>query len=219
MIVSHSRKIIFFSFPKTGSESVRDMLSEINEEPIHHFKDATPQSPYYSHMSPAEAQAEFEKRGLDYSGYFRFTVTRNPYPRLVSIYEMVMAVDGVEKLKRRIGLRQQGFADWLAATEPSGSGGGGRRHQRWRRFGTWSTAAWIAGRDGEVAVDRVLRLEYLADELPGVLRDLSLPRPETLTHKNRRVTRDWRSYYDDRSRALVAARYGDDLATYGYGFD
>ncbi|MEL6700597.1 MAG: sulfotransferase family 2 domain-containing protein, partial [Pseudomonadota bacterium] len=172
MIICHSRKFVFFSFPKTGSESVREMLADLNEETVTPYREATTDRPWYSHMSPAEAEAAFAARGWDIRDYFTFTVTRNPYARMVSIYEMVMAVDGFEKLKRRVGLRQRGFAPWLRATAPDGPGAGGRGHQRWRKFGTWSTRNWIAGQDGQPLVSKVLRLEHLATELPPVLERL-----------------------------------------------
>lgn len=218
MIVCHSRKFIFFSFPKTGSESVRDMFAEHNEEDVRQFRDVTSHDPFYSHMPPIEAKAVFDDRGLDFEAYFKFTVTRNPFPRMVSNYSMVMAVDGVEKLKRRLFIPQKSFPAWLEKTQTSGTGGGGRQHQKWRQFGTWSTRSWITGQDGVRLVDHVLRLEHLSDELPPIFEQVGIPQPQAITHKNRRVKKDWRSYYNDQARATVQKRYADDLSTYGYTF-
>lgn len=219
MIVCHSRKFVFFSFPKTGSESLRAMLAPHAEEPVGPCRAATRARPFYSHMSPAEARAAFAARGLDLGGYTTFTITRNPFARMVSIYEMVMAVDGIEKLRRRAGLPRRPFGAWLASTRPDGRGAGGRWHQRWRKYGTWSTRAWISGEDGAPLVAHVLRLEHLAHDLPPLLARLGLEPPQAIAHRNRRVTTDWRRYYDAESRALVEARYGGDLQTYGYRFD
>jgi hypothetical protein len=218
MIICHSRKFVFFSFPKTGSESLRDMLSDLNEETVTSYSKATVASPWYSHMSPAEAKTAFAARGLNLGDYFTFTVTRNPYPRMVSIYEMVMAVDRSQRLWRGIGLPAKPFGKWLAGTQPGGAGGGGRNHDRWRKFGTWSTQNWISGHEGRPIVDKVLKLEHLSGDLPAVLKLLDVPVPETLVHKNRRVSSDWRSYYNTATRALVADRFAWDLDTYGYGF-
>lgn len=216
MIVSHSKRFVFFSFPKTGSESVREMLADLNEETVTPYREATAQNPFYSHMSPAEAQAAFAARGRDLTDYMTFTVTRNPFARLVSIYEMVMAVDGLEKLKRRVGLPQKSFSVWLAGTQPDGPGGGGRPHQRWRKFGTWSTQAWISDDQGNCLVDHVLRLEHLVEELPPVLDKLGLPAPRKIVHKNKRVSTDWRKYYDETAQRCIEDRYGTDLQRYHY---
>jgi len=216
VIISHERKFIFFSFPKTGSESVREMFADLNEETVTPYKDATTDRPWYSHMSPAAAEAAFAARGWDIRDYFTFTVTRNPYARMVSIYEMVMSVDGIERLKQRIGFGRRSFGDWLEATSPNGAGAGGRTHQRWRKFGTWSTEAWCAGADGAPLVSKVLRLEHLADELPEICTQLGVAAPQQMTHKNRRVSKDWRDYYDARSHAIVTERYANDIAAYGY---
>ena len=64
----------------------------------------------------------------------------------------------------------QPFAQWLRRTAPQARGGGGRRHQCWRRFGTFSAAAWSNG-----LITHTLRLEHLEADLKPLLSDLGLP--------------------------------------------
>ncbi|RMD88954.1 MAG: hypothetical protein D6811_13090 [Alphaproteobacteria bacterium] len=214
MIVSHSRRIIFFSFPKTGSETLRCLLAPIGEEPIVSYRQRSRLYPFYAHMSPQEAERLFRARGWDFFAYRRITVIRNPYPRLVSLYRMIAEVDRLWAVRRRFGLAVPGFSRWLAASRPDGRGGGGRRHQRWRRFGSWSARSWLHDAQGRLLVDEVLRLERLAEELPPLLRQLELPVPARLPVVNARPRVDWRSWYGAREEALVASRYAWDLEHY-----
>jgi len=210
MIICHSRKFIFFSNPKTGSESLRQMFAPWSEEPVRPWRHTTADDPFYPHMPPAEAAAALAARGLDISGYRTITCIRNPYDRLVSLYRMIRDVDGLWRMRRSLGLGTPSFPVWLRGTQPSGRGGGGRGHQRWRRYGTWSAQAWCAGR-----VDHVLRLEHLEADLQPVLGDLGLC-PGQLPHVNRRGRIDLSVWYDDALSRLVAERYAWDLAQFGY---
>lgn len=216
MIISHTHRFIFFSNPKTGSESLRAFLSPLNEEPIGAWRDRTTQHPFYAHMSPAEAQISFAAKRWPFDDYRRITCVRNPYPRLVSLYRMIADVDGVWKLRRKMGLGQISFARWLHGVEAYGAGGGGRVHQRWRRYGTWSAQAWTTDAQGARLVTDILRLEHLDTELPALLDDMNLPLASRLTHKNARPATDWTTWYSPRARALVAKRYAWDLQRFNY---
>lgn len=219
MIISHTKKFVFFSFPKTGSESIREMLHAHNEETIVPYKKRNRENPWYPHMAPAEADTEFRRRGLEMSDYFTFTLTRNPFQRSVSVYEMVMAVDGVEKLKRKLGLKRANFETWLTATLPHGRGAGGRTHQRWRKFGTWTTQAWANDAGGNRIVDRIIRLDDIHSQLPNLLTYLEIPIPETIVHKNKRVTQDWRGHHNSQTIRLISDRYREDIEEFEFSFD
>lgn len=227
MIVSHRYRLIFFAFPKTGSESLRALLAPLNEVGVRPWRAAGRGRDFHPHMSPAEARAAFARRGWDFAAYRRVTCLRNPYPRLVSLYRMIRAVDGVWRLRARAGLGVPGFAAWLRASPPRGRGGGGRAHQRWRRHGTWSARAWIEGEAAEATaeatgdaaapplVTHVLRLEHLAQELPALWQQLGLPPPpDPLPWLNSRPPAPWQAWYDPPLRHLVARRYRWELARF-----
>lgn len=207
MIISHKHKFIFFSMPKTGSESLRELFAPLQEEHVPAWKE---RSPFYSHMTPWEANEAFRSQGLNFNDYARVSCMRNPYPRLVSLYRMIHDVDGAWVQRRRLRLGNPSFGSWLESSEPSGSGGGGRRHQRWRRYGTWSCAAWDGG-----LLTHQLHLERLTSELPELVRSLDLPvDPSALPHVNARPQSNWRDWYDEPLWDLVAHRYRADLGEY-----
>ncbi len=219
MIISHKHRFIFFSNPKTGSESVRLMLEKFNEESIVPYRACTCATPFYPHMSPQEAKAVFMRRGWNFDSYRRVTCVRNPYARLVSLYQMIHRVDRLCRVLRRLRVPRRSFSRWLTQTRPDGRGGGGFRHQRWRKFGTWSIRSWAYDANDAALVTDILPLETLALDLPGLLEELKLPKVGTLPHANIGATADYQSCYTPRTRNLVAKRYGWDIRHFSYCFD
>jgi len=139
MRISHRHRFVFFSSPKTGSESVRallDPLSDIRDVP---FALTRPDFPFYSHIRPIEMRAAFSRFGWKYDDYYRFVFVRNPWLRLVSLYRYLLRSDLPQK---------PSFADWLKASRPDGTGGGGPDHVRWLKYGTYSLAAFAGDGTG-----------------------------------------------------------------------
>jgi hypothetical protein len=218
MRISHEYKFIYFANPKTGSQTVRKVLDACVEGMIEGgpYADRPDGVPWYGHMRPIEAREAFEKLGWDYDSYFKFTCTRNPWSRLVSVYHYAFGKEQPSLIDRVTGAHPS-FSSWLRSTSTGGSGGGG--HMRWRRYGTYSMMNF-AGDGQSLLVDEVLRMEDMNEGLRAILRQLSLPNAETveIPHANKRDHKPYAQYYDDGLRELVAERYADDIRTYGYSF-
>lgn len=211
MLISHRHRFIFFRNPKTGSASVRSFLEPFGEvTPVANFLHRTPDEPFYPHMPPLEAKFAFEHLGWDFSAYRKFTLVRNPWARLVSLYQHIKSLQVMTPT----------FDVWLHRVRPDGIGGGGPPWERWRRFGTYSISAFAGDHDRCLMVDRVLRLEDIGTELKPYLAELGLPdvyeRP--IPHLNRREARPYVTYYEVASRDLVGELFADEIETYGYEF-
>lgn len=210
MIISHRHSLILFSNPRTGSETVRAVFEPWADEPIVPFRNATPQTPFYPHMTPRECHVAFRERGLDFWSYRRITFVRNPYARLVSLYRMIADVDPVWRLRQGIGIGPPDFARWIKATKPAGRGGGGARHQKWRQYGTWRLSEWCAD-----FVDEVYRTEELANVLPRLGTDYGI-RITDVPRLNARPRVRWQALYTAELSALVAERYHDEMQRFSY---
>jgi hypothetical protein len=66
-------------------------------------------------------------------------------------------------------------------------------------------------------VGKVLRFETLADSFPETVAAMGLPglRLKKLNLSNHR---NYRDYYNDTSRQIVAARFREDIEVFGYEF-
>ena len=231
MRISHRYRFVFFSNPKTGSESVRALLDPYSDIVGVPMWKMTPDNPFYSHISPREVRQLFTERGWLYDDYCSFTFVRNPWARLVSLYQMIHEVRGgrLRRWSQRAGglLRPgpthpsvAGFRDWLKTVQPDGIGGGGPPNQRWQRYGTYSLQAYAGDGQGNLLIRHVVRLEHAETELPHVLSDIGLPDAAGLVmpRVNTRRHRPYVEYYDDPDAERVARMYADDIVRFGYTF-
>ena len=231
MRISHRHRFIFFSNPKTGSESVRKLLDPFSDIAGVPYWERTPEQPFYSHIRPIEVRALFEERGWDYSNYFKFTFVRNPWARLVSLYEMIHASrsSGSKLLGRaRSSLLQltrghpttAGFQRWVRTIKTTGSGAGGPANQRWQQYGSYTLRAYAGDENGVLLVDDVVRLEDARSRIPGILEKIGLPAgaQADLPRVNVRRHSPYWTYYDAATTDLVGELYADDIATYNYRF-
>ena len=211
MRISHKKKFIFFSNPKTGSESLREMLTPYSDVLDVPFKKVNGENPYYSHISPVEVREIFSQKGFDFDEYTKIVCVRNPFNRLVSLYEMIYKKWPVKPP----------FYWWLKHTEVSGKGGGGKNHERWRRYGTYSLKNYISDNTGNILVDKIIRLESFETEIPILFQELNidLTNEFKLVKKNvRKRTKPVSDYYSEASKQLVLDRYAWEIEKFGYEF-
>lgn len=213
MRISHRHRFVFFSNPKTGSSSVRQMLDPHSDFlPARNYLSRTPQNPFYPHMPPIEARQHFQRMNWPFEDYTRFTFVRNPWARLVSLYTHICA--GPEKPRP--------FPQWIYTVTTSGEGGGGPDWQKWRRFGSWSIRHYIGDDNGAPLVDRVLRLEDIETALPDFLAEIGVPDADrvVLLHRNRRnASGAYANYYNPATRRHVERLYEYDIETFKYRFE
>jgi hypothetical protein len=215
VIVSHERGFVFMKTRKTAGTSVEIALSRIcGEDDV--ITPVTPEDEAlrraaggrgpqnfeappnlnrnaFNHMPVSMVRTMLGRKRFE--SYFSFAVERNPWDAVVSLYHW----------RFRDGLPGS-FADYVAS----------------EAVATFATKnARIYRIKGEVAVDRVLRYEALAEELDAVWNELALPGRPDLPHAKsgtRPVGPSYRSYYDDASRQRVAELFAAPIGELGYEF-
>jgi len=215
--ISHKHRFVFFAFPKTGSESIREALNPISDVAGEHeaniLKRPEEERPGLipNHISPRDLRSFFRERGWPFEDYYRFMFVRNPWARLVSLYEMI---------RHRDERFDAPFDRWLLNSRPDKWGGGeGEDAPLWCRYGTYSVDAYASDEDGQRLVDKVYRLDDMW-QVPADLRRHNIPIPhETMPWINRGPRRDLSQYYTTPAlRAVVATRYAKDIAEFGYAY-
>jgi hypothetical protein len=209
MRISHRFKFVFFSNPKTGSESIRqllDPLSDVRDVPL---AQAPPGHFFYSHIRPADMRSAFVRLGWRYNDYYRFVFVRNPWTRLLSLHQYAL----------KAGAPLPDFAEWLKGSRPDGLGGGGPNALPWLRYGTYSLEAFAGDGSGRLLVNDVFRLEDIA-EVPDRLRLRGIPLPPDarLPWKNKSESASLDAYYTPELRDLVAERYAKEIERFGYSY-
>ena len=77
--------------------------------------------------------------------------------------------------------------------------------------------AYLRSAEGELGVDVVLRFESLTQGFAELAERLGFPGRLPHVNASRRAS-DYRSAYDERTRAIVAERFGRDCERFGYVF-
>lgn len=216
VIVSHQHRFVFLKTRKTAGTSVEIALSKVcgpddvitrispDDEELRAAAGGRAAQNYEAPPLPRKAfnhmPAQMVRKVVGqqtWDDYFRFTIERNPWDTVVSLYFW--------KFRERPGARVappfSEFVDEDSVEQLAGN----QRIYRIR---------------GQVAVDRVLRYERLADELAEVWQHLGLPGEPDLPRAkgSARPARDYREFYDDRSRDKVARLFASSIEDFGYEF-
>jgi hypothetical protein len=144
--------------------------------------------------------------------YFKFSITRNPWDRVVSHFAWEARnrpeLKPASRWYHRLGVPRNEFRQTT---------------QLFRQFvasGDWTTNDRFYVIDGALCVDFVIRYERLGDDLAEVCRRVGLP-AVALPHLKsgmRAGGHAYPDYYDEPSRRIVADRHHNDIRLFGYEF-
>ncbi|MCP4741239.1 MAG: sulfotransferase family protein [Actinomycetales bacterium] len=190
---------IFVHVPKCGGSAISESLFGTTK---------------IGHLSLRQYRVMYGAR--HFNRLFRFAFVRNPWDRLVSAFHYLQGGGRNEYDARWFDRNLSGFED----------------------FATF-VREWIPGRDlgktywhlvpqkdflcveeGRIDLDFVGRLEAVEDDLARLVKlaDLNPVGPLARVNTSKR-RRDWRSYYDDETAAIVETAYAADIRLLGYAFD
>lgn len=213
MRISHRFRLVYFSIPKTGSESVRALLDPVSDEKIVTFPDVDERTPFHSHMRPYDVRTVFCKKGWEFDAYLKIATVRNPWARLASLYRMMC---------RNRGDQWKGtFSDWIQTLDPTGRSTS-HMPEKWYAHGTMSMTNFLSDPEGQLLVDQVFRVEDQSAALSEMIatrvgEDLV---EQGLAHRNKAEhPYNWQTMYSVQDQNRVADLYSDDVERFGYAFE
>ena len=183
MRISHKHKFVFISVPKTGSTSVRSIIDPYSD--ILSVNDKN--SPYKHHTTALNLKKHFESKGWDWSGYYKFSVVRNPWERRVSSWAY------------RLKKGQHNYTEFKDFT---------------RHYPAVPQFSWLSDQDGNFLMDYVFKLED-PDGMDKVFNKLKISKVK-LPHKNRNGHKHYTEYYDEETKQIIAEKYAKDIEYFGY---
>lgn len=134
-----------------------------------------------------------------YKEFFSFTVVRNPWDKMVSQY-CYNAFNWVP--------RGTSFSGYLKAFKEG---------QQVTRFSPFHLP-YISNKRGDIMVDYIGRFEALDEVMLKLSQELNIPY-QSIPHKNKSSREsDYRGYYDEETRQIIADMFAEEIALFGYKF-
>ena len=75
---------------------------------------------------------------------------------------------------------------------------------------------WLKDFEGKIDVDKIIRFENLTDGMNSVFKTLGIT--QKLPHINKTSKTNYRDYYDDESRQIIADWFHEDIKLFGYNY-
>jgi hypothetical protein len=189
MILNESR-CIFVHIPKTGGTSIAKALGHFDKV-VYGVQD---------HRTIVEIRHSTPQH--DFDNYYKFTIVRNPWDRMVSWYKNVTS-DAI--YRDRFGVPERcSLREFLT--------------EHGSIWGLQSQLHWIREPTGSIPLNSIGRFERLSKDFGCVcerlgLRELQLPH----LFKAYDAT-PYTALYDHETRSIVAHRYAEEIAMFGYSF-
>jgi len=217
VLLSLKYNFLFVHIAKTGGTSVRAALQPLRwRDPMY-----LPQfiCSRLSHMTGHRIGSKFPRHAKIiaaremlpqdfFDGLFKFVFVRNPWDLQVSSWHHVQKehpqlLRGIDSFAEfiRVKLDPERPYDYIFDTSIQ------------------LQSDFVKDLHGNVLVDFIGHYESLAEDFEEACRRIGIaPRP--LPHKRKAASRDdYRRYYDDVTRDLVARHFSDDITTFGYEFE
>ena len=219
MFISHKFKVIFIHIQKAGGSSIQQLFKQLDPDLVTSISiDPAKNRPRHCFATDIE-----ETIGSDiFRSYTKFCVVRNPFDRLVSWYWMLklrsykiekvgvdIELDNIFALMLdELNTNARDFDEFVSLPRLHKSG-------MFERFFV-NQLDYISDESG-IIVDRVLRFETLGQDFAEVVEDFGLQGQLPHTNKTQREA-DYRSYYNETTRQLIAKRFQKDLDYFNYKF-
>jgi len=154
--------------------------------------------------------------------YFKFTMVRNPWARLLSFYQYC-----VQKKKTHNYVHPTSFKDFvLDSTDKYLLGVNWTFsptlkeiccYARTQRCRLELQLDWITDANGKILIDFIGKVENLQEDFNTVCDKIGIPR-RTLSHQNKSNHKAYTKYYDDETQQIIAEKYAEDIKCFGYEF-
>lgn len=225
MIISHTHKYIFIKSVKTAGTSIEAALSNNcgNDDiitPLYDYKFNRDTNGQWIHRSMNYGDFRQHDSGITirdkigpdiWNNYFKFSIARNPWDRVVSLFNWKGRNDPALKPRKRFHHRLGFPFDERKETR-----------KMFSEFvkGDWKTNDRFYIIDDDLCVDFIIRYENLTNDFSEVcnrigLDNIALPHLKSGFRKGYHYS----EYYDDESKSIVEERHKNDIRLFGYQFE
>lgn len=159
-----------------------------------------------NHLTAKEIIAKTGRQ--DWNTAYKFTFVRNPWDKVVSLYEY-----RYRKNKTEIASRGITFTQWLSLTH--GQDPDPFYYQNIKSF--QPQVEWLKDDEGNITTDFIGKFESIRTDFEKIKQAIGTK--AELPHLNATDRSNYKDYYTDETREIVAAWYHEDIKFLGYTFD
>ena len=202
----------FVDIPRTSSSSIRAELGKFYGIPYGKSntfdkKHSSPQI-FKDHL-PAKRMRQILGPEI-WDRIFTFTFVRNPWDRIVSIYNW----------RRKIGKisHELTFRDYILELKRAHRGTGGDLFNYYGHY--YGSCDYILGKNDEIIVDFIGKYENRERDIKEIARQIGFKELGNLVTQEASPSRKhYSEYYDELTREIVEQIYRKDLDLFGYEFE
>lgn len=205
-MISKQKNFLFIHVPKTGGNSIQNILAPYADDKIvtkHDFQDGLERFEIENSKLKIEKHSTLTsyKEQLDknvYDGLYKFSVIRNPFERLISFY--FSPHRGEQQWDK------QNFIKFMQTVEPLSYYINTEKQIRIANI--FRKSKRKENIDNEL--DFLISFENLENDFETVCETLDIP-IKILPHRNKSNRENFHKYYDSELEALVMKKYGDEI--------
>lgn len=206
MIYSQQYKTIFVHNQKTGGSSIEQYFEE-------HVPDARVILPRHTYVTQGMGRL-----GPDWEGNYVFGFVRNPWARLVSWYSMV--AERPEEGKKNplfasVRENASSFEEFLRNC--TGTVEEKIKGVVYQKSFVKNQLDYFTDAEGKVRASCIGRFEHLEEDFQKILEASGLPK-FSLELTNSTSKKEYRTFYTNETRQLVANRFAKDIEYFEYEF-
>jgi len=187
-MINKEHKCIFVHIPKTGGTSIIKALD---------MKRTT-------HKTAKELKEEYD----EWDDFFSFSIVRNPWDRMVSIYFHFKRVNEKPIIKKKVDIPST-FSDFIYEF-----------NEKKIKFNTilyQQQADWIYDDNQNLLVNQIYKFENYSDEVEKIFNKLGIKKK--LTHERRTIHEHYSTYYAEETINIVKNLFEKDIILFGYEYE
>ncbi len=189
IIKRHIPNIIFIHINKTGGTSIEKAL----------------RLPLKNHLTAKEIIGLVGINKWDSS--YKFASVRNPWGKIVSQYKYRIKTNQTRLSERNINFKQ-----WLKKCFIEKDI---NYYDNPKLF--LPQVEWLKDYENIIKIDKILRFEKLNSDFKSLALSMNLDKE--LPVLNQTIKTDYKTFYDDETREMIASHYHEDIELFKYRFD
>lgn len=197
-MISDKHKFIFIEVPKTGTTTVCFTLSK-------EFDAKYPLGNTRHDGKHWDIEQYKEAYPVKFKSYFKFSFVRNPWSRVVSLYQR----NEGQQWKNKISFME--FVNWIELATDTCALKSVKRDPKKNMLDFFKI-------DNKVEMDFIGKLENIQEDFDTVCDKIGLPRKQ-LGHANSSEHKHYTKYYNNKTKKMIGEKFAEDIEYFGYEFE